>query len=334
MIPAALVERARDADIVVAAERLGATLKRASAIERAGPCLVCGGHDRFAVNTRKQTWNCRGCNQGGNVIALVMHIRGCNFREAVGFLTGAVSMAEPQSPLTYVRPKPPPSDPRVRSPGEKDNVFVAQLAADLVRELVPLIGTPGELYLAEVRKIDTDAIADVLERTDAIGWHPSVLLREESHALDRRRLGCIIGMMTDPVTAMPTGAISRTYLFEGRKVGKAKTLGVPAGIVRLSLDEDVLGGLHLGEGLETALDAMARGFRPMWSTGSKSLMAKFPVLSGVEALTIIADNDANGAGTIAADEAAAHWLEAGRETHVYQREIEGDLNDAFREGRR
>ena len=34
-------------------------------------------------------------------------------------------------------------------------------------------GTPAEQYLSSVRKIDTDAIADVLERTDAIGWHPS-----------------------------------------------------------------------------------------------------------------------------------------------------------------
>ena len=208
MIPAELVERARDADIVATAERLGATLKRISSIERAGPCLVCGGHDRFAVNTRKQTWNCRGCNQGGNVIALVTHIRGCSFREAVEFLTGAVSMAEPQA-----RPNPAPSAP-------KNNVFVAQLAAQLVRELVPLIGTPGELYLAEIRRIDTSAIADVLERTDAIGWHPSVLFREDGHALDGRRLGCLVGIMTDPVTAEPTSAISRTLAHAQSRQGR------------------------------------------------------------------------------------------------------------------
>ena len=140
--------------------------------------------------------------------------------------------------------------------------------------------------------------------------------------------------MTDPVTAAPTGAISRTYLGpDGRKVGKAKTLGAPAGIIRLSLDEDVLGGLHLAEGLETALDVMAKGFRPAWSVGSTPIMAKFPLLAGIEALTLFADHDENGAGLRAASEAASRWLAAGRETHVYQRETTGDLNDAFREAK-
>ena len=68
-----------------------------------------------------------------------------------------------------------------------------------------------------------------------------------------------------------------------------------------------------------------------WSTGSTAIMAKFPVLSGIEALTIIADHDLNGAGLRAASEAADRWQTAGRETHVFQRETPGDFNDAFRE---
>jgi hypothetical protein len=39
-------------------------------IERAGPCPVCGGRDRFSVNVRKQVFNCRGCQIGGDVIKL------------------------------------------------------------------------------------------------------------------------------------------------------------------------------------------------------------------------------------------------------------------------
>ena len=95
----------------------------------------------------------------------------------------------------------------------------------------------------------------------------------------------------------------------------------------------MLEGLFLAEGLETSLDAMSRGLRPIWSTGSTACMVKFPLIGGVEALTIIADNDASGAGQRAATEAAARWIEAGRGARVYQREIEGDLNDAYREGR-
>ena len=71
--------------------------------------------------------------------------------------------------------------------------------------------------------------------------------------------------MSDPVTAQPTGAISRTYLHQGRKVAKAKTLGRPLGVIRLSRDEDVLEGLHLGEGIETALDG--DGARPQGDMG-------------------------------------------------------------------
>ena len=124
----------------------------------------------------------------------------------------------------------------------------------------------------------------MLERTGGFGWHPAVYFNEPGHALHGRKLGAIIAVMTEVITAAPTGAISRTYLHEGLKVGKAKTLGKPAGIIRLSEDADVLEGLHLAEGLESALSAASKGFRPMWATGSTALMAKFPVLSGIEAL--------------------------------------------------
>jgi hypothetical protein len=42
MIDAELIARARDFDIVSTAERLGASLKRATATERVGPCPKCG----------------------------------------------------------------------------------------------------------------------------------------------------------------------------------------------------------------------------------------------------------------------------------------------------
>jgi putative DNA primase/helicase len=203
---------------------------------------------------------------------------------------------------------------------------------------VPLIGTPGEAYLRDIRKIDIAAIEDVLERTDAIGWHPNIYFHHPAdpvrgtpaHPLHGRRIGCVVGVMTNAVTAHPTGAISRTYIApDGTKVGKAKTLGSPAGVIRLSTDDEVLAGLHIAEGLETALTVMAKGFRPAWATGSTSLMKSFPVLAGVEALTVFADNDANGAGEKAAREAEARWLAAGREVKLYRRNTFGDINDAF-----
>ncbi len=206
------------------------------------------------------------------------------------------------------------------------------IAATYVREMQPVRGTHGERYLRETRRIDTDAIADVLERTDAIGWHPAVFFNELGHAMHGRRLGCIVGVMTDPITARPTGAISRTYVDDDlSKVGKAKTLGSPSGIVRLTPDEDVLSGLHLAEGLETALTAMAVGLRPTRATGSTETMKKFPVLPGIDCLTIVADHDAKGAGERAAREVEDAWRCSGRETRIFIADRPGDLNDVWRE---
>jgi hypothetical protein len=88
----------------------------------------------------------------------------------------------------------------------------------------------------------------------------------------------------------------------------------------------VLEGLLIGEGIETCLAA-----RPIWATGSTSEMAKFPILSGIEALTIFADHDANGAGERAAREAEARWIEAGREVRIFRAATVGrDLNDVLK----
>lgn len=332
-----LIECARQADILTVAQRFGA-LRRVGASEYAGPCPVCGGTDRFSVNSKKQLWNCRGCGKGGgDAISLAMHALDLDFRQAVAFLTGVDATSDSrrrgsQLPAGRVLSNAGLPIPAIAQsqpaalPG-----FVERQVAAIVAELNPVRTTPGEDNLRETRKIDTEAIADVLERIDAIGWHPSVLLREEGHPLDGKKLGCIVGVMSDPITAKPTGAISRTYIHEGWKVGKAKTLGSPVGVVRLSGDEDVLLGLHLAEGLETALAAMAKGFRPVWSTGSAGVMAAFAVLVGVEALTLFADNDLSGTGLRAANEAAARWRAAGRETHIYLRDALGDFNDVLLE---
>jgi hypothetical protein len=222
--------------------------------------------------------------------------------------------------------------PLTTEPGRE--AFVQARLASVIRELSPLRRSPGETYLRVSRGIDTAAIADVLERNDAIGWHPAVRFNEPGQALHGQRLGCIVGVMTDPVTASPTGAISRTYIDKNlHKVCKAKTLGSPAGLVRLTRDEDVTCGLCLAEGLETALSAMAKGFRPVWSTGSTALMKTFPVLSGIDYLTVIADHDASGAGEAAAREVEARWRRARREAGIFIPESPGDLNDLLQQGR-
>jgi hypothetical protein len=42
-------------------------------------------------------------------------------------------------------------------------------AKQIAFEMRPILGTPGETYPRDIRKIDTEAVADVLERTDGVG---------------------------------------------------------------------------------------------------------------------------------------------------------------------
>jgi hypothetical protein len=88
------ISRAREVSIAEAAPRLGLALKGRAA-EQAMPCPQCGGKDRFAVNTVKNKWNCRGGSIGGNdAIGLAAHIRGLELTrrpellEACGLVLG------------------------------------------------------------------------------------------------------------------------------------------------------------------------------------------------------------------------------------------------------
>jgi hypothetical protein len=62
-----MVARARAVPIECEIERRGIKLR--GRIDRCGPCPCCGGTDRFSINIKKQCWNCRRCNRGGDVIA-------------------------------------------------------------------------------------------------------------------------------------------------------------------------------------------------------------------------------------------------------------------------
>jgi Toprim domain-containing protein/CHC2-type zinc finger protein len=327
-IPAHRLEQARGASFIQAYQGLGLTLKRINASEMAGPCPPCGGTDRFSINIKLQVWNCRGCVKGGgDAISLLSHVRGLGFREAVEDLTGE---SDVERPALATVPNGTVEKPKAVDVAKLE-AFILKMAAKTVARMVPIIGTPGEAYLCDVRKINTGALVDVLSVTDAIGWDPESFFREDGHPLDRRNLGCIVAIMTDPASGAPTGGVSRTYIHDGQKVAKAKGLG-PAGIVRLSPDEDVTNGLHLAEGLETALAAMSKGLRPMWSTGSTAIMAKMPVVSGIECITILADHDENGAGEKAAHEAGHRWREAGRGVRVWTPPTFGDFNDLLMQG--
>lgn len=73
-------------------------------------------------------------------------------------------------------------------------------------------------------------------------------------------------------------------------------------------------GLGLTEGIEDALAILLCDWAPVWAATSAGAIARFPVLSGIEGLTVFADTDAPG--TTAAEVCAARWQAAGRDVRI------------------
>jgi putative DNA primase/helicase len=92
----------------------------------------------------------------------------------------------------------------------------------------------------------------------------------------------------------------------------------------------VLAGLHIGEGIETCMTARLLGLRPTWALGSAGEIGKFPVLNGIERLTILAEHDE--ANRIGRQLCGERWDQAGREVLINYSVVGKDLNDAIRSG--
>ena len=89
-------------------------------------------------------------------------------------------------------------------------------------------------------------------------------------------------------------------------------------------------GLALAEGVESGLAGMALGLVPMWATGSVGGIAAFPVLSGIEALTVCAETGA--ASELAVQQVGERWTAAEREVDLVAPRAGSDLNDALMMG--
>ncbi len=87
-------------------------------------------------------------------------------------------------------------------------------------------------------------------------------------------------------------------------------------------------GFGIAEGVETALSVTQAGWRPVWACLSAGAVAAFPVLPGVDCLTVFADRDKSGTGERAAAGCLARWLDAGREAVAIAPDFMGDWNDA------
>jgi hypothetical protein len=90
----------------------------------------------------------------------------------------------------------------------------------------------------------------------------------------------------------------------------------------------------IAEGLETALSAsLILKFRPVWSVLSRSGIAKFPALAGVECVTVAVDNDESGDGQRDSATLVERLTAAGIEVITHKPTGVKDFNDLLRAAR-
>jgi hypothetical protein len=90
--------------------------------------------------------------------------------------------------------------------------------------------------------------------------------------------------------------------------------------------------LLIAEGVESAMAAMTLGFGVAWALGSAGAIARFPVIDGVQRLSIHAEP--GQASATAVEMCRARWRQASRKTAVVRSTIGSDLNDALMAQRR
>jgi len=188
------------------------------------------------------------------------------------------------------------------------------------RDRLPADSLPIKTWL-RVRGISSERLD--FERLP-LGWAPRCPLGKETAP-------AMVALMTDAITNKATG-VHRTFLQED---GTAKAFGKDsrkmlgrAGIIRLSPDDEVEMGLGICEGIESGLSILAAGWAPIWAAGSLDALRLFPVLSGIECLTIFADPKPHEVAGARA--CADRWIEADREA-VVRIPKNGDWNDALQE---
>jgi Toprim domain len=188
----------------------------------------------------------------------------------------------------------------------------------------PFTGSPAETYLRVTR-----GIGDWLEAFDldeSLGFHPSL-------TFDGQPARCMLALVRDVVSDEPV-AIHRTFLTTDKipqRIERRSLGPIAGGAIKLSLDGDVTHGLLIGEGIESTLSAsLILSMRPCWSVLSRSGIAKFPVIAGIECITVAVDNDDSGDGQRDAETLSERMTSAGIEVRRTYSSIGKDFNDVLR----
>jgi len=281
---------ARTRDIHDVAVEHGAHLHR-EGHEWIGPCPICGGKDRFAVNQSKRIFNCRGAGEGtygaGDNINLVMHVVGCDFIEAVERITGTPRPDRTRDESAEERKKREQRhnalaaeyarrEAEERAALERKAAQDEASIAEVIKRSVHYLGTHAEAYMRETRGLTPPRhLTGDLRFVHALdywgagdnGSNEPVLLASVPAliAIIRDALGDVIGISQtyldplEPTKWKPTGSPRNSAKkIRGRKQGGMIRLGRPAETIAIAEGwENALAWYQLGLGPEEVMLAAA-----------------------------------------------------------------------------
>jgi hypothetical protein len=241
---------------------------------------VCGGRDRFSVNTKKGVFNCRGCGVGGDAIALTRHVLGCSYSDALAFLGG-------DSDGRRARERGWCDSDGAKSEPDR--------ARWIWRQRRPIQGSIAENYLREARNYRGEIIPATLGFLPARGDHLPALI-------------AAFGMATEPepgMLAIADDAVMGVQLIKLRADGFDKADVEPNKIIvgRGALGSPIivappndLLGLAIFEGTEDALSVHEATGLGAWASGGAT---RLPALADsvpdyIDHVTVVADCDPAG----------------------------------------
>jgi hypothetical protein len=175
----------------------------------------------------------------------------------------------------------------------------------------PIPGTKAETYL-KARDLEFDDPEGRVLR-----FCGNRARRSPDHKFERHP--ALLAALCDIRTGTQVGIINTYLKSDGSdrirdKKGKTVTGRAKDSAIMMSDFIEVTMGLAIAEGLETGIAIFMHQLRPIWSLGSASNLKSFPVLGGIECLTIA--SDAGQVGESAAKETAERWQEAGRQAVI------------------
>jgi CHC2-type zinc finger protein/Toprim domain-containing protein len=252
-------------------------------------------------------YHCFGCGASGDHIDWLVKREGLTFAQAVEHLRQPAGRS---APIKQDKRNP-----------EETRKFALSIWGD-ARQIK---GTLAEAYLV-ARHIDISGLP-----TAALRFHPRCIFGRGNY------VPALLALFRDPVTNKPTGIHRIRLALDNQKVERRALGPIGGSVIKLWPDEDVTYGLVIGEGIETTLAAATRIkyrgtlLQPAWSAGNEDNLANFPVIDGINMLTVLVDHDANNVGQEAAARCIRRWRQASHEAFgLIPKQVDSDFNDLIK----